>query len=51
MNNDIEMFREKILAEIQEYKEYVEKDNKLTYDEKIQKLSAIVYIQETVKTT
>lgn len=49
MKDEIEVFREKILSEIEEYRIFVEEDKKLSYDEKIQKLGAILFIKQTVE--
>lgn len=49
MDNDVKLFKEKVLKEIQEYKEFVEKDEKLDYNEKIQKLGAILFIQGIIE--
>lgn len=49
MKDEVEIFRENILAEIEDYKIFVEKDEKLSYDEKIQKLGAILFIKQTVE--
>lgn len=51
MNNQIEIFKSKILSEIKEYEDFVKKDSKITYNEKIEKLGAIEFIKQTIECT
>lgn len=51
MSQQTEVFKSKILSEIKEYEEFVKRDNKITYNEKIQKLGAIEFIKQTIEFT
>lgn len=47
--DEVKLFKQRILADINEYRKFVEKDDKLTYNEKILKLGAIEFIKEDIQ--